>query len=233
MADQDSPPVLIACAHGTAQPEGRQRIGELLDAVRQQLPGVEVREAYVDGHGPSLTDVVSAIRQRDHGVAAVIVPLLLAAGDNEHVDISRAVAGRTDVLCAPVLGPDERLVEVVRARLFDEGTSPDMTVVLAVGGSSDPRSHADAETAADSLRASWRGPVRVGYAAGDYPSVADSVRAARSYGEDLVAVASYHLVPSELHAELAGAGADIVTPPLGAHPLVVDVVCDRYRALAR
>lgn len=54
-------PILIGCGHGTKSAEGQQTIRDLLDAVRLAMPGVDVREAYVDVHGPKLADVIADI----------------------------------------------------------------------------------------------------------------------------------------------------------------------------
>jgi len=43
-----------------------------------------------------------------------------------------------------------------------------------------------------------------------------------------VVVASYLLAPGVFQAGLAGAGADLVTEPLGDHPAVVRLVLLRY-----
>jgi hypothetical protein len=43
-----------------------------------------------------------------------------------------------------------------------------------------------------------------------------------------VAVASWLLAPGVFHGSLAECGADVVSGPIGAHPLVVDVLVRRY-----
>ena len=80
-------PVLIACSHGTSSPDGRTAIRSLIDEVRVLLPGVDVREAFVDVQEPSIDDVVAALPP---GRSAVIVPLLLSTGFHTGVDIARA-----------------------------------------------------------------------------------------------------------------------------------------------
>lgn len=225
-------PILIGCAHGTKSAEGQRTIKELLDAVRVALPDVEVREAYVDVHGPFLTDVLAEIPVAEEGLAAVVVPLLLAGGYHVYHDIAEAVAGRPDVVAAGALGPDERLTAIVLDRLREAHVSREATLVLAAAGSSDARSQADTEAAAEMLRGTWEGPVRVAYAAGHAPSVAEAVRSAHDYGEDgTVAVASFLLAPGVFQSRLHEAGADVVTPPLAPHPEIVSIVIDRYSSL--
>ncbi|NTV39245.1 MAG: sirohydrochlorin chelatase [Demequinaceae bacterium] len=222
-------PVLIGCAHGTKSPVGQQTIRELLAAVRVALPGVEVREAFVDVHGPFLADVLAEVPVAEEGLSAVVVPLLLAGGYHVYHDIAEAVAGRRDVVAATALGPDERLTAVLLDRLREAHVSRESTLVLAAAGSSDERAQADTAAAAEMLRGAWEGPVRVAYAAGHDPSVADAVRAARNYGEDgTVAVASYLLAPGVFQTRLSEADADVVTAALAPHPEIVSIVIDRY-----
>ena len=223
-------PVLIACAHGTRDPDGQATIRALIDAVRAALPDVDVREAYVDVHGPELADVVDEVTPSSLGTAAVVVPLLLAGGYHVYHDIAKAVESREDVSPAPALGPDPRLIGVVVERIREAGVHPTATVVLAAAGSSDPRSQADTAQAAEMLRARWDGPVRVGYAAGVKPTVAEAVAEARAYGEDdEVAVASFLLAPGFFQKRLEESGADHVTAALAPHPKIVEIILDRYR----
>ncbi|WP_430868852.1 sirohydrochlorin chelatase [Demequina aurantiaca] len=235
MTSEDAPnsPVLIGCAHGTREPAGQQVIRDLLDAVREHL-GVEVSEAYVDVQDPKVDQVVAQIESSEDAdedaLAAVVIPLLLGGGYHVYVDIARAIEDRPDVVAAPALGPDERLIDIVLERVAAAGIPATATLVLAAAGSSDPRSQADTEAAADMLRVHWGGPVRVGYAAGIKPSVAEAVEAARAYGEDMeVAVASFLLSPGFFQGRIEAAGADHFTGPLAPHPLLLEIIADRYR----
>lgn len=221
--------ILIACAHGTRDEDGQSTILRLIDDVRAALPDVDVREAYVDVHGPELADVVDQVPESSIGTSAVVVPLLLAGGYHVYHDIATAVQSREDVSPAPALGPDPRLIDIVLERVRDAGVPDTATLVLAAAGSSDPRSQADTAEAAEMLRARWGGPVRVGYAAGSKPSVADAVANARAYGEDgVVAVASFLLAPGFFQKRLTEAAADYVTAPLAPHPKLVEIVLERF-----
>lgn len=225
-------PILIGCAHGTTSSAGKQTIKALLGAVRIALPDVDVREAYVDVHGPYLADVIAEIPVAEEGRAAIVVPLLLAGGYHVHHDIAEAVADRTDIVAAGALGPDQRLTGILLDRLREAHVSRGSTLVLAAAGSSDARALADTEAAAEMLRGTWAGPVRVAYAAGHEPSVADAVRTAHEFGEDgTVAVASYLLAPGVFQSRLYEAGADVVTSALAPHPGLVSIVIDRYNSL--
>jgi sirohydrochlorin ferrochelatase len=219
--------VLIGCAHGTREPAGQQIVLDLLDSVRDAL-GVSVRAAYVDVQEPHVAAVVAEVVAG--GQQAVVVPLLLAGGYHVYVDIAQAVAGHAHVAAAPALGPDRRLIDIVIDRASDAGVPRDATIILAAAGSSDSRSQADTEAAAEMLRARWRGPVRVGYAAGIAPSVADAVASARANGEDeVVAVASFLLAPGTFQSRLEESGADFVTAPLAPDPRLIEIIADRFR----
>lgn len=224
-------PLLIGCAHGTRSPEGQATIRALLDAVRRAAPDLEVREAYVDVHGPTLDEVVAGVAP-GQGVSAVVVPLLIAGGYHVYHDIATAIEERDDIVATGALGPDTRLVDVVMQRLREAHVPAEATLVLAAAGSSDPRSQADTAQMAELMRGAWGGPVRVGFAAGHEPSVADAVRAARENGEDeTVAIASLLLAPGVFQTRLHESGADLVTGPLAPHPDIVSIVLDRYASV--
>lgn len=223
-------PILVLCAHGTRSKAGRQVILDVAQAVRESM-GVEVREAYVDVQDPKVDEVVASI-PRGEGVQAVVVPYLLAGGYHVYVDIAEAVEDRPDVVAAPALGPDSRLIDIAIDRIRSAGVADTATLVLAPAGSSDERSQRDTEHAADMLRVKWGGPVRVGYAAGMKPTVADAVSAARSFGETEqdsdVAVVSYLLSPGYFQDSLHKAGADHVTEPLAPDPRILEIIAQRY-----
>ena len=227
------PPVLVACGHGTRDPGGRAVVSALVAEVAARLPGVEVREAYVDVHGPAVGEVVAALPGRADGtLAGVVVPLLLAAGYHVRVDLAAAVHDRPDVVVAPALGPDDRLVDVLVDRLAAAGVPDGARVVLAPAGSSDERARADSRETARRLAERRGAPASVGYAAGPRPPVACAVTSARVDGAPRVAVASYLLAPGHFQRRLEESGADVVTAALLPDPRVVEIVVDRYRAAA-
>ena len=228
-------PILILCAHGTRDPAGQAAVAAMGECVRQRL-GVEVRVAYVDVQEPEIDEVVLGIPERAKGIAAVVVPYLLAGGYHVHVDIANAVRTRPDVVAALPLGPDRRLIAILRDRVAAAAVHPTATLVLAPAGSSDARAQADTEKTLDALRLAWDGPVRVGYAAGIEPTAAQAVAAARANGEyeedSDVAVVSYLLSPGFFQDKLGDAGADHVTAPLAPDERLVDIIVDRYRDAA-
>ncbi|MDA0645019.1 sirohydrochlorin chelatase, partial [Nonomuraea ferruginea] len=60
------------------------------------------------------------------------------------------------------------------------------------------------------------------------PGLAETMERLRSGPAARVALASYLLAPGFFHARLAAAGADLVTPPLGADPDLAALVWHRH-----
>ncbi len=222
-------PVLIGCSHGTRSQNGQRVVAGLIASVTERF-GIETREAFVDVQEPRIGDVVAALAT-SNGLQAVVVPLLMSGGYHVNVDIAQAVADRVDVVAAPPLGPDVRVLEIVVDRLREAHVPAGATVVLAAAGSTDARSQADVEAAAIMLRAAWDGPVRIGYAANIEPTVAGAVASTRESGDDVVAVASYLLAPGHFQDKLADAGGDHVTGPLAPDARLVQIIADRYRSM--
>jgi sirohydrochlorin ferrochelatase len=207
-----SPPVLLAVAHGTRSAAGQAQIRDLVDRVACRRPDLDVRLAYVDVQQPRVADALQ-------GVEAVVVPLLLSTGYHVRVDIAEAVAANKAVATAP-LGPDPTLVQSLARRIAGADA-----VVLAAAGSSDPAWRADITEVAAQLNA------HVAYASGAELRVPDVVARLRAQGAQRITVAAYLLAEGLFYRSLHQAGADVVTPPLGQDPAVVDLVLARYRDL--
>ncbi|WP_295839289.1 CbiX/SirB N-terminal domain-containing protein [uncultured Microbacterium sp.] len=217
--------VLIACAHGTRFEEGRVVVRELLDVLRATAPhGIEVLEAYVDVHGPYVTDVVAAARERTSDI--VIVPLLLSTGYHTEVDLVEAADG---LPLAPALGPHPVLAEILADRVRATGAAPDDTVVLAAAGSTRPGAVVDVERTAEMMRdAGITAPIVTAYAAASEPRIPDAVHTARAAGHRTVA-ASYVLAPGHFSRVIEKAEADLTSEPIGADPRLAEIVWERWR----
>jgi sirohydrochlorin ferrochelatase len=202
---------LVLAFHGTRDPRGAEVCAEIADLVRPSVD-VPVEVAYADVRQPDVRSVVDG--------PCVVVPVFLAAGYHVRVDIPEQIGPRPDVVLTPPLGLDA--VPAVRDRLLEAGFRRGDALVLAAAGSSDPRALASVRRAATLLGAS-----AVGYVATATPRVPDVVAGLRGRGRR-VAVASWLLAPGTFHGSLAECGADVVSAPIGAHPLVVDVLLRRY-----
>ena len=224
-------PVLIVCAHGTDDPEGRATTLAIAAAARDALGGVEVRDAYVDVQQPYVGDVADAVGAA--GGSGVIVPVLLSPGYHLEVDVDGAVArhpGR--IASAGPLGPHAGLADALVARVIEAGAGEHLPLVVGVAGSSRASGRAGVPAVVAEVQQRWRGPVLVGFLAAAEPRVSDAVDAARRASGSPVAVASYLVGRGFFQRRLEASGGDVVAQPLGAHPRLVDVVVERYRTAA-
>ncbi|WP_439663400.1 sirohydrochlorin chelatase [Lentzea sp. HUAS TT2] len=200
---------LVLAFHGTRNPAGIAVCSEIAAQVRSYVD-VPVEVAFADVVQPDVRSVVDG--------PCVVVPVFLAAGYHVRVDIPAQIGRRPGVVLTSPLGLDA--VPAVLDRLREAGVRRGDAVVLAAAGSSDARALATVRSAARLLGAS-----AVGYVATATPRVPDVVAGLRGRR---VAVASWLLAPGAFHGSLAECGADVVSAPVGAHPLVVDALLRRY-----
>lgn len=221
-------PVLVACSHGTASPEGQRAVSGLVSAVAARRPDLDVRAAFVDVQDPSPAEVLTELSGRP----ARLVPLLLSAGYHVFVDLTEAAASAESATVSPALGPDDRLARLLHARLEQSGVRPGDRVVLAAAGSSEPSAVADCATVARALGHLVGRPVTAAYLSAAQPRVAETVAALHD-SPGRVVVATYLLAPGFFADLAARSGADVVTAPLllpdeqPPEPLV-DIVLERY-----
>jgi sirohydrochlorin ferrochelatase len=215
---------LVLVAHGTREAAGAVTVERLAAALRDRLPGVPVLPAFADVRAPKVPDVLA-------GVAgpAVVVPAFLAGGYHVRVDVPGQVdrSGHPDVVLAEPLGPAAAVVAAMHDRLCAAGLRRGDAVVLAAAGSSDPHALADVRVAASLLADRTGGRVRIGFVTTARPSVDEAVSAAGRRGRR-VAVASWLLAPGLFHRWVARTGADVVSDPIGAHPLLIEELAQRY-----
>jgi sirohydrochlorin ferrochelatase len=215
---------LLAVAHGTADPAGQAEIRRLVDLVRAHRPSTAVELGWLERASPSAADVLGRLTG-----PVVVLPVLLSTGYHVKVDIQRLADGRPRTAVAAQLGPDRRLVEVVRQRLLG-GRTPGADVVLFGAGSSDPEAFEQLTEAAAGLRRA------LASTEGTEPAVhprfltdTDGWRDGLGRSSD---VANYLLAPGafndRLHARAEELAAGFVAPPIGAHQLVAELIWDRY-----
>lgn len=217
---------LVLCAHGTDNASGRAIVREIREAVSAELPDIAVHDAYVDVQEPSVGDLLHRLRTDP----VELVPLLLCTGYHVQVDVAKAVKAHGRARAARALGPDQDLTELLTLRLREAGATPGEPVILAAAGSSRSQATQDAYAAAALLEASWGGPVTAAFGSAAQPRVRDEVARESSTGDRAV-VASYLLGHGYFHDLLQSTGADVVTDPLGCHPLVVKAVRNRWSEL--
>ena len=225
---------LIAVSHGTSDPHGQGAVRRLVQTIGDRLPGVDIRQAFVDVEAPDLPSVLA-----DVDGPATVVPLLLGAGFHVHVDIATAIDARVatgqPTTTASTLGPDPAITGLLLDRLRDAELAPDDAVVLAVAGSSDIRARLSADRAAAMLATSLRRRVRVGHLGGAGRPLEQVIAEARreaGTGRGRVIAANYLLAPGFFASRLGASSADVVTAPLSAgvrlDDRLVDVAVRRY-----
>ncbi|MER5864444.1 sirohydrochlorin chelatase [Kitasatospora sp. NPDC002040] len=223
-------PALVLVAHGSRDPQTLAEVHHLLALLAAARPELDVRLAHLGLNTPLLLEVLDGLSG-----PAVLVPLLLSRGYHVKVDLPALLAAAPQVTgtVAPPLGPDPLLTELLHTRLLEAGWGPDGdAVVLAAAGSRDPEAAVDTETQAALLAARLGVPVRPGSVTGG-PSVAETVARLTAEGHRRIAVASYFTAPGDFARLAASAGDWITAAPLGAHPLMVDLVLARYATTTR
>ena len=224
-------PALLAISHGTSSPEGQAAVSALVAAVAERLPEVTVRLGHVDVQQP---DVAASLDALPDDQPVVLVPLLLSAGYHVRIDLKEQIAGRGDITITPALGPDDRLVDALVARLEPLTREDAEAIVLAVAGSSDERANDDCREIARRLGARLGREVAVGFLAAAEPRLGAAVEAARAAASGRVVVANYLLAPGYFHdlaVRLSG-DARVARPLLDDDAparALVDLVVDRYR----
>ena len=214
-------PSLVTVAHGTRRAGGNEIARQITRGAGVAL-GVGSTAAYVELSEPLLTDVVAGLAG-----PAVVVPLLLSTGYHVRTDLPRACAGGPVVLGRP-LGPDPLLAEAQVARLVAAGIEPGRPLVLVATGSSDPLAWRDLRAASHLLADSWGVKVRTATLGGLGPRPEEVLTP-----DD--AVSPYLLSPGLFSRRLADQCEALSVPcadVIGPHPLVVDLVVERYRDLA-
>ncbi|WP_033333552.1 sirohydrochlorin chelatase [Actinomadura welshii] len=236
---------MVAVAHGSRDPRAAATVTELLGAVRARRPDVPVHASFLD-HAPPAPDRVLDGLARDGAPGAVVLPLLLTAAYHSKTDIPgvlnrvRGLHPRLRLRTAGTLGPHPLLMDALERRLRDAGVEPgdpDTAVVLVSAGSSDASANATIAGLARGWRArGWRDVVPA-YASAAGPKPGEAVAALRDAGAPRVAVTSYFLAPGffadKVREETLTAGADVVSPVLGAAPEVADLVVHRYAEALR
>ncbi|MFD5710413.1 sirohydrochlorin chelatase [Streptomyces pharetrae] len=233
LSHRPGPPALVVVAHGSRDPRALATVRALLDRVRALRPGLPVHLGHIELNEPLLPDTLAALGDRE----AVLVPLLLSRGYHVKQDIPEmAAAAPTRTRLAAPLGPHPLLAATLHTRLTEAGWRTPATeaerrataVILAAAGSRDPDSATDTGRTAALLAARLGVPVVPAYASAATPTVDAAVRSLRARGRHRIAVASYFTAPGRFATECAKAAPDIAADPLGAHPLMAELLLHRY-----
>jgi sirohydrochlorin ferrochelatase len=225
---------LVLAWHGSADPRSIANTHDVVDHVRRIRPSLDVQAAFLDHATPTLEDALSADRRR-----AVVVPMLLADAYHARVDIPHRISksATEKTIQANVLGEDDRLVRVLRQRLAEAGESPHdpgLGVIAVAVGSSHDAANARTATVAHALNVAtrWAG-ASIAFATGPHPSLAETAEFLTERGARRLVIAPWFLAPGRITdrvATEAGVHGIQMALPIGAHPLVAEVILDRYDA---
>lgn len=231
-----APPLrLVAVTHGAPSAANREAVIRLVDGVASAKPELDVSITFVDA---SHADVGSAL-EAAATPHTVIVPLVLSAGFHVRTGLSLGldrIGG--DVRLAAELGPDDRIVEVLAARLAELGLAEGDAVLLAAAGSNDPRAVRECFETARRLGQRLGRPVTAGFIAAAIPRLPDAIEMIREvHPGSRVVVCPYLLAPGTFYDQAKTAGADVIGDPLllpdrSAPDALVDLVLDRYAVAA-
>jgi sirohydrochlorin ferrochelatase len=231
-----APPLrLVAVTHGAPSAANREAVIRLVDGVASAKPELDVSITFVDA---SHADVGSAL-EAAATPHTVIVPLVLSAGFHVRTGLSLGldrIGG--DVRLAAELGPDDRIVEVLDARLAELGLVEGDAVLLAAAGSNDPRAVRECFETARRLGQRLGRPVTAGFIAAAIPRLPDAIEMIREvHPGSRIVVCPYLLAPGTFYDQAKTAGADVIGDPLllpdrAAPDALVDLVLDRYAVAA-
>lgn len=214
---------LVTVAHGTRQAAGNLVSAELTSLAASRL-GLGAVASYVELCDPLFADVLVSSTEE-----TVAVPLLLSTGYHVRQDLPAAVsAAPGEVRLGPPLGPDPLLAAAQVERLREAGASPGQPVVLVAAGSRDPLATADLERACDLLAGAWGGLVRLATVAGLGSRPGAVVQQGDAVSPYLLSTGHFF---DRAREESLAAGASVVADVIGVHPLVVDLIVSRTRAL--
>lgn len=220
-------PRLLLVAHGTRSAAGRRVLGRVLLEARKQLPGVDCRLSWVDVQSPGPGRILA------DGTPTVVVPAFLARGFHVTHDVGQACRDAPGpVVQTPHLGAEPEVVRALVQRLAEAGAVGAFgadAVVLGAAGSRNESSLAETAELAQTLSGLLGTPVTSGFASAARPTVAEAVERFRAEGRRRIAVATHLLAPGFFADRMAAAGGEITSPPLGAHPEIVDLIARRYR----
>ena len=227
---------LVLTAHGSKDPRAATNTQTVAERLRDVRPGLRVDVAYCEQNSPSLVEVLDGCTED-----AVVTPLLLANAYHALTDIPEQIArAHCDyrIKQADVLGEDDRLVAVLSERLAELGVSrsDDSLGVLVVAiGSSHSAATVRTTTVAAKLAAGarWAGATTAfatvsGSGPGSLPAAVEQLR---EQGAHQLVIASWFLAPGVLTDRVSAYAREAgiaMSAPLGAHPLLVSTVLDRF-----
>ncbi|MBJ7288129.1 sirohydrochlorin chelatase [Williamsia sp.] len=236
-------PTLVLAAHGSRDPRFAVTAERVRDAVDTALPGVPVQLAYLDLNEPTVGDALSDAV----GSHVVVVPLLFSTAFHATVDLPaiidafRADRPDTAVTQTATLGGDGRLIDALADRLAHIGTRDDDGVIVCAVGSRDPASDGELDAVARRLSHRLGGtavrPLFATRLGTDGVHLRSAIDALTADGARRIVLSPYFLSAGTLTDRVESA-LDVMAPhaavagPIGPHPGLVAIICERYRVAA-
>lgn len=236
---------LVLAAHGSRDPRFAATVERISEGVRDRLGDTDVRLAYLDLNTPTVSEVLASESLATRSGEILLAPLLLSEAFHSKIDLPALVdqACRDNptltVRQLPTLGGDPRIITALADRLDQVGLRPTDGVLMTAVGSTDAAADDAVRARAADLALDLGTPlVELVFATrlGDADSaVRDAIGNLRRQGARRIVVSPYFL-SAGLLTERVDTAVDKLAPgaqiagPLGAHPALIDVVCDRYRA---
>ncbi|MGF2946154.1 sirohydrochlorin chelatase [Mycobacterium sp. Lab-001] len=230
---------LILTAHGSRDPRSAANAHAVAERLRRMRRGLDVRLGFLELNAPNFADVLAGLPDNH---PAVISPFLLASAYHARLDIPKQIAetGALGVRQADVLGEDARLVSVLHERLGELGVSPDDdelgVVVVAIGSSHTAVNARTAQVPAMLADGTRWAEATIAFATRPDQSVTQAIRQVRRRGARRVVMAPWFLAPGLITDRVSTYACENGIPmaaPLGDHPLVAEILLDRYeQALA-
>lgn len=246
----DSPPALLAIAHGTRNPRAPEEMAELLRLVRDRL-GTPAQNAWLEDDLTDPDPVTAAGRLVDAGADAIVtLPFLVLGAGHAKTDVPGALADihdaypRVDIVHGRVLGLHPALFGLARERVAAARSRPeppadDEALLVTAAGSSDPDANGDLAKAARFLAETtghrW---AETAYAGVTWPTADTALRRLAAAGARRVVRFSWSLLAGVLEQRVdrwadevaEETGLEVVDAGrFGPEPAVAEAVVDRYR----
>jgi sirohydrochlorin ferrochelatase/(2Fe-2S) ferredoxin len=237
---------VLILGHGSREPGANRDFEAFVDGYRARARGLDVTHAYVELAAPSLDEALARLGEAG-SPRVVVAPLFLFAAGHVKNDVPLALSAArarhpsTELVAARPLGVDPRLAALLDARVTPLVGDAARTAVIVVGrGASDPDANGDfcklVRLFADARGFAHVAPTFIGITRPSVPETLELV--ARARPSEIVLV-PYLLFGGRLTAKLDDQVAAFaqqypwirtrVAPPLGADPLLFELLDERVR----
>jgi sirohydrochlorin cobaltochelatase len=245
---------VLIVGHGTRELEGTYAFLELVSSVQKQIRSY-VQPAFLEIASPSVPEGASYCLSTG-AKRMLVIPFFLFGGHDVKKKLPQALEkapGEAQkkarmkypplaVTVSSPIGPDRRIIEILKERLSSAtGPSSDTAVLLVGRGSSDPDAVAGMQEVSDRFAEETGLPtVRHAFVEIASPSVPDGIRACLASQTDRIVVLPYLLFPGVVMKKInsqveaipsrqTGRAQIIVANCLGPHPKLTELLLERIR----